>query len=89
VVLFSGTVRDNVEGRSDVEALTYEAFEERVVTVFSDIARETRHRWPDVGRIALLHRLGRLQLGESSVLEWCLRRTDQKLLRLRGTPSMR
>lgn len=68
VVLFSGTVRDNAEGRSDVEALTYEAFEERVVTVFSDIARETRHRWPDVGRIALLHCLGRLQLGESSVL---------------------
>lgn len=68
VVLFSGTVRDNAEGRSDVEALTYEAFEERVVAVFGEIAEETRHRWPDVGRIVLLHRLGRLTLGESSVL---------------------
>lgn len=68
VVLFSGTVRDNAEGRNDVEALTYEAFEERVLTVFSEIAVETRRRWPEVGRIVLLHRLGRLQLGESSVL---------------------
>ena len=68
VVLFSGTVRDNAEGRTDVEALTYEAFEERVIAIFSDIARETRSRWPDVGRIVLLHRLGRLTLGESSVL---------------------
>ena len=68
VVLFPGTVRDNAEGRTDVEALTYEAFEERVIAIFSDIARETRSRWPDVGRIVLLHRLGRLTLGESSVL---------------------
>ena len=51
-----------------MEALTYEAFEERVIAIFSDIARETRSRWPDVGRIVLLHRLGRLTLGESSVL---------------------
>ena len=68
VVLFSGTVRDNAEGRSDVESLTYEAFEERVVAVFGDIAQETRRCWPDVGRIVLLHRLGRLTLSESSVL---------------------
>lgn len=68
VVLFSGTVRDHAEGRNGVEHLTYEAYEEAVVPRFSEIAREARSRWPDVGRVALLHRIGRLVVGESSVL---------------------
>ena len=68
VVLFSGTVRDHAEGRDDVEHLTYEAYAEQVVPVFSTIAAEVRRRWPSTGRIALLHRTGRLELGESSVV---------------------
>ena len=68
VVAFSGTVRDHADGRDDVTALTYEAYEERVVPVLETIAAEMRRRWPDVARIALLHRVGRLGLGESSVL---------------------
>jgi molybdopterin synthase catalytic subunit len=68
VVLFSGTVRDHAEGRTGVEALTYEAYEEQVGPRLRAIAEETRSRWPTVGRIALLHRTGRLQVGESSVL---------------------
>ena len=68
VVAFSGTVRDHADGRDDVTALTYEAYEERVVPVLETIAAEMRRRWPDVGRIALLHRVGRLEVGESSVL---------------------
>jgi len=68
VVLFSGTVRDRAEGRSGVEHLTYEAYEEAVVPRFADIVAEARTRWPSVGRIALLHRTGRLTVGESSVL---------------------
>lgn len=68
VVLFSGTVRDHAEGRSDVEHLTYEAYEEQTVAVFGRIVEELRVRWPDTGRVALLHRIGRLEIGESSVL---------------------
>lgn len=68
VVAFSGTVRDHADGRDDVAALTYEAYEERVVPVLETIAAEMRRRWPDVGRVALLHRVGRLAVGESSVL---------------------
>lgn len=68
VVLFSGTVRDHADGRTDVHALTYEAFEEAVVPRFHEIAVEIRRQWPTVGRIAILHRLGELSLGESSVL---------------------
>jgi molybdopterin synthase catalytic subunit len=68
VVLFSGTVRNHAEGRTGVEHLTYEAYEEAVVPRFADIVHEARTRWPSIGRFALLHRVGRLELGESSVL---------------------
>jgi molybdopterin synthase catalytic subunit len=68
VVLFSGTVRDHAEGRSGVAHLTYEAYEEHVVPRLEAIATEIRAQWPRSGRIALLHRVGRLELGESSVI---------------------
>jgi molybdopterin synthase catalytic subunit len=68
VVLFSGTVRDHADGRAGVEHLTYEAYEEQVGPKLQAIADEARQRWPELGRLVLLHRLGRMELGESSVL---------------------
>ena len=68
VVLFSGTVRDHAEGREGVEHLTYEAYDDAVVPRMAAIAAEARQRWPMIGRLAILHRTGRLELGESSVL---------------------
>jgi molybdopterin synthase catalytic subunit len=68
VVLFSGTIRDHAEGRSGVEHLTYEAYDEQVTARFAEIGAELRRRWPDTGRIALLHRSGRLHVTESSVV---------------------
>jgi molybdopterin synthase catalytic subunit len=67
-VLFSGTVRDHSEGREGVEHLTYEAYESAVGRRFEDLAAETRRRWPSLGRVALLHRVGRVGVGESSVV---------------------
>jgi len=73
VVLFSGTVRDHAvddEGvmRSDVVHLEFEAYEEQCTATFHKIVDELRVRWPHTGRVALLHRLGRLELGDSSVI---------------------
>jgi molybdopterin synthase catalytic subunit len=68
VVLFSGTARDHAEGRPGVVQLTYEAYEEQVVERFALIAKEMRERWPAVGRIAILHRVGDIGIGESSVV---------------------
>ena len=68
VVVFSGIVRDNAEGRTDVTSLTYEAYEDQVVPKLQIIADEMRSRWSDLGRIALIHRVGKLELTESSVL---------------------
>jgi molybdopterin synthase catalytic subunit len=67
-VLFSGTVRNHAEGRADVQFLDYEAYDEMVVPKLDEIVKETRARWPEVGRIALVHRIGRLELGDSSVV---------------------
>lgn len=68
VVLFSGTVRDHADGRTDVTQLEYEAYDEMVEPKLREIVAETRARWPSTGRIALVHRTGRLELGESSVV---------------------
>jgi molybdopterin synthase catalytic subunit len=68
LVLFSGTARDHAEGRDGVERLEYEAYESQVVPRLRAVADEARVRWPTVGRIALLHRTGRLDIGDSAVV---------------------
>lgn len=68
VVVFSGTVRDHSEGRDGVTSLAYEAYDEQVVPKCHAIASEMRAKWPNLGRIALAHRVGELTLGESSVV---------------------
>ena len=68
VVLFSGTVRNHSEGRTEVHTLSYEAFEEEVIPKCREIVSEMKNQWSDLGRIALIHRVGDLKLGESSVL---------------------
>lgn len=67
-VLFAGTVRDHAEGRAGVTSLEYEAYAEQAVARMQSIADEARGRWPDVGRIALLHRIGELAVAEVSVV---------------------
>jgi molybdopterin synthase catalytic subunit len=67
-VLFSGTARDHAEGRPGVERLEYEAYESQVVPRLGAVAEEARARWPDLGRIALLHRTGVLEVGEAAVV---------------------
>jgi molybdopterin synthase catalytic subunit len=68
LVLFSGTARDHAEGRPGVERLEYEAYETQVVPRLRDVADEARVRWPAIGRLALLHRTGVLEVGESAVV---------------------
>jgi len=68
VVCFAGTVRDSSEGRPGVTALTYEAYEEQAVIKLQEVADECRRRVPDTVRLVLLHRTGRLELTEASVI---------------------
>lgn len=68
VVSFVGTVRDHAEGRADVIAVEYEAYREQVEPKLAAIAGSARQRWSDLGRLALVHRVGRLAVGDASVL---------------------
>jgi molybdopterin synthase catalytic subunit len=66
--VFCGTVRDHSAERPGVERLEYEAYAEEVEPRLAALAAAARERWPDVGRIALLHRVGTLVVGETSVI---------------------
>jgi molybdopterin synthase catalytic subunit len=68
VVLFSGTVRDHAEHRIGVTLLEYEAYESQVVPKLAAIEQDIRHRFSEIGRVALLHRVGPLELGDVSVV---------------------
>ena len=65
VVTFLGTVRDLTDGQVTV-ALDYEAYPGMAEKKLTEIEKETRERWP-VGEIMMVHRLGRLEVGEVSV----------------------
>lgn len=66
VVIFDGIVRNHTRGRQTLY-LDYEAYEAMALGQMRTLAREAQHRF-DVRRICLVHRLGRLQIGETSVL---------------------
>lgn len=68
VVLFSGTARDHSDGRPGVERLEYEAYEERLIERFTGLVGEIRDRWPDVRRVVVMHRVGEVPIGESTVV---------------------
>ncbi|MEZ5145240.1 MAG: molybdenum cofactor biosynthesis protein MoaE [Acidimicrobiales bacterium] len=68
VVTFSGTARDHAPGRAAVELLEYEAYEEQVVPRLRAICGEARRRWPELGRLVLLHRTGPVPVTESAVV---------------------
>jgi molybdopterin synthase catalytic subunit len=68
VVSFTGTVRDHAEGRPGVSQLEYEAYEEAVVARLTALVAEARRRWPGLGRVAGLHRIGVLGVGEAAVV---------------------
>ncbi|MBD2458220.1 molybdenum cofactor biosynthesis protein MoaE [Nostoc sp. FACHB-87] len=67
VVVMSGMVRNNTDGQP-VVALEYQAYEPMAMRVFYQIAADIRTFWPDVKRVVIHHRIGRLQVGEISVL---------------------
>ena len=67
IVIFSGVVRNQTDGRP-VKFLEYEAHAAMAEAKLHEIGRAIRARWAGVRRVAILHRVGRLEIGESSVL---------------------
>lgn len=65
ITVFLGTARRMSRGR-EVEYLEYEAYPEMAIRKLDQIADEVEQRW-DTDRIAVRHRVGRVELGEPSV----------------------
>ncbi len=66
IVTFAGTVRDHFGERATAR-LEYEAYVEMAVPVLADIAAEAQSAFA-IGRVAIHHRIGVLELGEKAVI---------------------
>lgn len=66
VVVFDGIVRNNTRGRQTLH-LDYEAYEDMALKQMDDLATQARSRF-GVRHVSIVHRLGRLAVGETSVL---------------------
>ncbi|MBP0021098.1 MAG: molybdenum cofactor biosynthesis protein MoaE [Cyanobacteria bacterium SBLK] len=67
IVVMSGTVRDRTDGKP-VTLLEYQAYEPMAIAIFQQIAAHIRQTRPETNRIVIHHRIGRLKIGEISVL---------------------
>jgi molybdopterin synthase catalytic subunit/molybdopterin converting factor small subunit len=66
IVIFDGIVRNHSRGRR-TRYLEYEAYESMALKLMEDLAGQALEKFP-VRNLALVHRLGHLEIGESSVL---------------------
>ena len=66
VVVFDGIVRNNSRGRQ-TQYLDYESYEEMALKQMRELAAQARERF-GVRHVSIVHRLGRLSVGETSVL---------------------
>src|SRR5712675_90241 len=65
VVTFDGCVRNHSHGRATLY-LDYEAYESMALAKMREIATEVHTKF-QIDRVAMAHRLGRLEIGETSV----------------------
>ncbi len=66
IVVFEGVVRDNARGKQ-VRYLEYDVYPEMAIAQIREIVAEATRRW-GVERVVVAHRVGRLEIGEASVL---------------------
>ncbi len=67
IIVMSGTVRQQTEGKA-VRYLEYQAYEPMALQIFYQIANHIRQQWPETNRVVIHHRIGKLKIGEISVL---------------------
>jgi len=67
IVLFVGVVRNENLGRK-VLHLEYEAYPEMAEQILAQIGKEIEEKWPQVEDLAIVHRIGKLEVGETSVV---------------------
>jgi molybdopterin synthase catalytic subunit len=64
--IFIGTTRNHSDGK-EVLSLEYEAYEPMALRLMEGVAAEARRRW-GINSIAIVHRVGKVEIGEASVI---------------------
>jgi molybdopterin synthase catalytic subunit len=67
VTTFVGVVRGSTDGRETLY-LEYEAYPEMAVRTLSQVGEEVQGCWPEICQVAIVHRVGRLEVGETAVV---------------------
>jgi molybdopterin synthase catalytic subunit len=71
ITVFSGVVRGKTatdEGVRGTDFLNYEAYTEMAEAMMARIGDEMMEQWPKVAAVSILHRVGRMEIGEPSVV---------------------
>jgi molybdopterin converting factor subunit 1 len=74
VCIFSGMVRGETNREGDnhqTQHLEYEAYEPMAVAKMCQVAAEIRDQWPLVQGIAIVQRVGKLEIGQNTILIAC------------------
>jgi len=66
IAVFEGVVRDHARGK-EVHYLEYDVYPEMAIKQIRTIIDEAQRRW-GAERVAVAHRIGRLEIGETSVI---------------------
>jgi molybdopterin synthase catalytic subunit len=67
VATFIGIVRGSTDGRK-VLYLEYEAYPEMAEKTLQEVGDEVQERWPEIRQVAIVHRTGRLEIGETAIV---------------------
>ncbi len=67
ITVFAGTVR-GITGDVATDCLEYEAYPEMAEAALAQIGSEVQERWPAVSTVAIVHRVGRLEIGDVAVV---------------------
>jgi molybdopterin synthase catalytic subunit len=67
ITVFAGVVRGET-GELSTDYLEYEAYAEMAEPMLAQLGTEVQARWPQVEAVAIVHRIGRLEIGEPSVV---------------------
>jgi molybdopterin synthase catalytic subunit len=67
ITVFAGVVRGET-GALSTDYLEYEAYAEMAEPMLAQLGAEVQARWPQVEAVSIVHRVGRLEIGEPSVV---------------------
>lgn len=67
ITVFAGVVRGET-GELSTDYLEYEAYAEMAEPMLAQLGAEVQERWPQIEAVAIVHRIGRLEIGEPSVV---------------------